>query len=127
MTASENPKPAVVAVEELKRYKWARGEVHVKVQGGDDGSTNNTKTPSREMYLVDDAGHRGPVSLHNVVASVHHALVALLDEVDSSTNKQSHAHHCPHSRVHALEWEDDAEWCQNRGVYGGSGVKLRQE
>lgn len=58
---------------------------------------------SHATHLVDDARDRRPVGLHNVVPSVHHALVALLDEVDPSSNKQSHAHHCPHRRVHALE------------------------
>lgn len=72
---------------------------------------------------MDDAGNGGPVSLHNVVSSVHHALVALLDEEDPCANIQSHAHHRPHRRVHALECEVLQSELEVQGLRHVTGIK----
>ncbi|MPC14052.1 hypothetical protein E2C01_006804 [Portunus trituberculatus] len=61
-----------------------------------------TVPPCTLPYLMDDARHRRPVGFHDVVPAIHHALVALLDEVHPGAHIQTHANHRPHCRVHAL-------------------------
>lgn len=55
-----------------------------------------------DTNLVNDARDGHPAGLDDVVATVDHALVALLDEVHPTAQVQSHAHHRPDGRVHAL-------------------------
>ena len=65
-------------VEKEKKKKMVNGQK--SPCGADDSATS-----------VDDPGHRGPFSLHNVFAPVHKALVTLLYEVNLVTKVKSHS------------------------------------
>ena len=50
---------------------------------------------------LDNVGHGVPVGLHNVVAAVHHALVALVDEEDSAAKEETGPDHGTDCAVHS--------------------------
>ena len=50
---------------------------------------------------LDDVRHRVPVGFHNVVPTVDHALVALVDEEDATAEVEAGSDHGTDSRVHA--------------------------
>jgi hypothetical protein len=55
---------------------------------------------------VDNTGNRGPVGFDNVVTSIDHALVALLDEIHLAAQVDSHSNYGSDSCIHA---------CKNKG------------
>merc|ERR1719186_2309736 len=69
---------------------------------------------------MDNPRHRGPISLHNTVTPIHHALVPLPDEVDLATQVDTKPDHGPHSSIHTLRVTPTCENCDPFSLLGTS-------
>jgi hypothetical protein len=65
------------------------------------------------LYLVDNTGNRGPVGFNNVVTSIDHALVALLDEIHLAPKVDSHANYSSDSCIHTCLYKKEYNLMRN--------------